>query len=243
MQDMPTSKYTRIQELISAYEVFESLHGSQDLTQFGKYLVNKSTNQEPSLHINLQNSSAIDYNPIINGMMPVSASLAMLIRRLYRYTIIYSKTGLESIGLENLEDFNYLISVKHLNNRSKTELINWNIAEFSSGIEVIKRLIRKGLIEETAHPSDKRSKLLKITPQGETVLKDTFTIMPDILKIAFGTLKDEEISIILKILYPLEKWHWSQLTQARELAWTSLLSHFEISPESNPHFEPPFTKE
>jgi hypothetical protein len=229
MQDTPTSKYNRIQELISAYEVFESLHGSQDLAQFGKYLVNKSTNQEPSLHIDLQNSGVIDYNPIINGMMPISASLAMLIRRLYRYTIIYSKTGLESIGLENLEDFNYLISVKHLNNRTKTELINWNIAEFSSGIEVIKRLIRKNLIEETAHPTDKRSKLLKITPLGENVLKDTFTIMPEILNIAFGTLKNEEISKMLKILYPLEKWHWHHLSQARELNWQDLIQHFQDS--------------
>ncbi len=73
-------------------------------------------------------------------------------------------------------DFQFLFILKEHSEMTKSELIHANNMEMSSGIEVVKRLLKQDWIEEKANPDDKRSKLIKVNTAGEEVLlqyKDT----------------------------------------------------------------------
>jgi DNA-binding MarR family transcriptional regulator len=56
-------------------------------------------------------------------------------------------------------------------------IIDMNIHEKTTGMEVIKRLLNNGLIEQTDDPKDRRSKRLLITGKGMGVLFGTFEEM------------------------------------------------------------------
>jgi len=228
-----SGKYNRIQELIELYEEYETSTGQTDNLGFASFLIAK---QESPKQVSSPAQKILElcFNPIIKKSMPLRASLAMLIRRLYRYTLLYSKKALENTAINNLEDLNYLLSLRILETPSKTELINWNVSEFSSGIEVIKRLIKNGFIDELPSENDKRSKKLKITDKGSLAIAATMEHLPHLATIAFGQLSDEQVKTITEALYPLEKWHWDNLTTAKDLNWKELLSHLEIIEEGNP---------
>jgi DNA-binding MarR family transcriptional regulator len=220
-----SDKYNSIQELIKAYGEFEANHGGGDMEAFAHYVLQSSSHEKS---IEKDGFPTLGLNPIINEIMPIRGSLGMVVRRLYRYTLIYSKKAMEEIGLNNLEDFNYLISLWTLVNPTKSELINWNVSEFSSGIEVIKRLIKNELIVEMADEQDKRSKRLRITESGKAKLNACFEYMPQLTEIAFGKINDEQVKALLTALYPLEKWHWEHLSTVKDLPWTELIAHFQL---------------
>ena len=73
-------------------------------------------------------------------------------------------------------DFQFLFILKEHSEMTKSELIHVNNMEMSSGIEVVKRLLKQNWIEEKANPQDKRSKLIRVNTAGEDALlqyKDT----------------------------------------------------------------------
>lgn len=69
-------------------------------------------------------------------------------------------------------DYQYLYILKEHGEMSKSELITANFMEMSSGIEVVKRLLKKGWINESPHPRDQRAKLIGLTAEGSAVLED-----------------------------------------------------------------------
>ena len=68
-------------------------------------------------------------------------------------------------------DYQYLYILKEHGGMSKSELIAANFMEISSGIEVIKRLLKKDWINESPHPRDQRAKLIGLTAEGAAVLE------------------------------------------------------------------------
>ena len=58
--------------------------------------------------------------------------------------------------------------------QTKTELNALNAMEKTSGAEIIRRLVAKGLAEECPDERDRRSVLVTITPQGRAELMKVF---------------------------------------------------------------------
>lgn len=74
----------------------------------------------------------------------------------------------------------------------KPELIRYNLLEFSPGMEVIRRLIRKGLIEDYDDPEDGRSKKVRITGRGSAVFRESLAEMTKASRIIGGGLSSKE---------------------------------------------------
>jgi DNA-binding MarR family transcriptional regulator len=90
---------------------------------------------------------------------------------------------------------------------TKSDLINYHRAEFSSGIAVINRLLNKKFLEEYPDQMDKRAKRLRITEAGKFKLFSCFEHLELLSKDIFQYLSQEEKEILYQILSRLERNH------------------------------------
>ena len=73
---------------------------------------------------------------------------------------------------------------------------------------IVDKLQRKGLLERKAHPSDRRTWLLYITPAGKGVIKQLQPLALKVLERATGQIPEEEVrklnNQMQKIIYNLQ---------------------------------------
>ena len=74
------------------------------------------------------------------------------------------------------------------------------LSEFPSGIDIINRLIKMEYMEEFPDETDRRSKRLRITPQGMAIVQQCFPELTRVADIAFGTLTDGEKAVLVHLL-------------------------------------------
>jgi DNA-binding MarR family transcriptional regulator len=89
----------------------------------------------------------------------------------------------------------------------KADVIRKNVTEKSSGNEVLKRLLRQQLIEETKNPNDKRSKLLKLTPAGFAAINAVRIQLEKMGNLVAGDLTEQEKEILITMLSRLNDYH------------------------------------
>jgi DNA-binding MarR family transcriptional regulator len=137
--------------------------------------------------------------------MPVT--LGKLVYYMYRYARFYTKKALKDQALHSLDEFTFLVTMMHMPPISKTELINKMVYDKTSGMEIIKRLIRDGLLAETDNPDDKRSKLVTITDLGRGVLFSSFGELGKVSRIIPGNLTSDELYTLIHLLDKLDVHH------------------------------------
>lgn len=133
--------------------------------------------------------------------------LSRLISLNYRYAKGYTKKALEGTALQTVEEFSYLIVLMTYDSLSKTELILKNVMGKTSGTEVIKRLLKKGLIRQSGDKQDKRSQLVTITSKGLKEMKKVFPKMQMASDIITGNLSLREQQTLVFLLQKLEAYH------------------------------------
>lgn len=204
---MDTSKYKLLQGLLPYIEDYE----------------NNSETQQPSVDgfaewLNIQLAEEIELK---HGEMDKDFSkqqyfspdesaeieISTLISHLYKFTKHYSKKILDSTVLSTLEDFGFMATLMQGRGMSRTELIGKHVIEFTSGTEVIKRLKKHELIEESRDTRDKRCKILSITDKGHKLMLKVFAEMNNVAFIVNGNLTSLEKKILLKILQKLTSFH------------------------------------
>ena len=90
---------------------------------------------------------------------------------------------------------------------SKGELITKQVMEKTSGSEIIRRLIKKGLIVESPDENDKRSIRVSVTKYGREEILKILPIMSKVTKIVAGNLNAEEINTLSYLLKKLDYFH------------------------------------
>jgi DNA-binding MarR family transcriptional regulator len=120
---------------------------------------------------------------------------------------MYTKKALKESNIKTVDEFSFLITLMTHNEMTKQELINLQIMEKTSGIEIINRLIRLEFIEQFDDEKDKRSKLLRITETGRRELMMILPRMNMVSKIVVGTLTKEEQNILTYLLRKLDHFH------------------------------------
>lgn len=192
-------------ELVMEWGQFEQNHKDGTLEEFCRhYLIQK------------RDESEIQQN--FNGIVPpdLNTYLAKLIGRIYQIVELYSKIAIRSIpDLYNLDDFYFLNTIKHLELPKKTDIIHHNFAQLSSGIDVLNRLRKKGLIEEYADPGDKRAKLLRTTQQGEDVLTKCYAELYKVNDAIFFNMPQADKRLCIQLLKGLELKHAKIVTELK----------------------------
>jgi MarR family transcriptional regulator, lower aerobic nicotinate degradation pathway regulator len=136
----------------------------------------------------------------------MDVSINRFISLMYRYTRFYGKKALENLPLQ-YDEFSYLVTLYSNGGMSKTELINMNVQEKTTGMEIIKRLVNNGFVFQTDDPHDRRSQRLEISPLGTEILRGAFGGMAKVSSIVTGNLTLAEKRNLLNTLQKMETFH------------------------------------
>jgi DNA-binding MarR family transcriptional regulator len=79
---------------------------------------------------------------------------------------MYCKDALADTEIKSPDEYSFLYHLSLADSFRKMELIHIHLLEAPSGIEVIKRLLKKGFIEEFDDAEDKRAKRVRLTVEG-----------------------------------------------------------------------------
>jgi DNA-binding MarR family transcriptional regulator len=180
-------------ELVNQWAAFEKEHPGAAITDFCRYMLIKEKQQaeDPGF---------------LGGVIPpdLHSRFAKLIGRINKIHVSVSLPLLREYAINSFEDFAFLNSINKLERPRKTDVINSNFVELSSGLLIIGRLKKNGWISEKGDETDKRSKRLSLSTKGRKVLEQVYKRIGELNKQCFKDLSDDDIMICLKLLSPIE---------------------------------------
>ena len=130
-----------------------------------------------------------------------------LLVHLNRYARTYSKAAMYGSNFSTQEEFIYLINLKAFGAMSKMELIKKNIQDKPVGMQIINRLIKQEWVVQTDSHTDKRSKLIEITPKGSEALEAQMAQIRKATKMVTGNLTEHEKMELIRLLTKLDHFH------------------------------------
>lgn len=223
------SIFKLLQELLPLLEEYSSTQGDKNLYMrgFTFWLFQKISNEmDNELSFNSHNT-----NPAI-GKAPLDMQVLYLTTHLSRFSNHYIKKALEGTDFVRPDDFHYLAVLAHTDSMTKSELIYSNITSMPSGIEVIKRLLKTGFIEEFADPNDKRSKRVRITESGYKEVMKTADEMAKAGKILGADLTNKEKLTLVTLLELMNNYHTDSFEKDRTKSLDNLLEKIIKKTES-----------
>ncbi|PLW92232.1 MAG: MarR family transcriptional regulator [Marinilabiliales bacterium] len=110
-----------------------------------------------------------------NHDLSIDMELTFLLMMQNKHYKNYCKEALSHSEINSPDEYSFLYHLTLVDSFRKMELIHLHLLEAPSGIEVIKRLLKKGFIEEFDDEEDKRAKRIRITPKGRL---ETETLIP-----------------------------------------------------------------
>ena len=156
--------YPLLHELLDLVERYEEFRGNaeQSMSNFLRF-ADQSLEQQASTEESKTGSKGDAY---------LNAVIARDISFVYRYMRYLVRKAIKDTPLQTIDEYSYLITLMAKGEMTKTELNNYNVVEKTSGSEIIRRLLKSGLISQTRNLEDRRSLLLSITPEGRKVVKE-----------------------------------------------------------------------
>lgn len=189
------SKKVGDDSLMSMEGFLQYLNPQQDINDYKSQLV---THDEKNT---LDHQHKIDIN--------IERIIAQHLIIMNRYIKFYSRTAFSDSRIKTLEEFSFLMTVVQFQQIPKSELIKRNITEKSSGIEIINRMIKNGMLMQVDNPNDMRSQMIQITDMGKGELYKIFKNMDTLGHIATAPLNDVEKAQLAKSLKKLDEFHYS----------------------------------
>jgi DNA-binding MarR family transcriptional regulator len=135
--------------------------------------------------------------------------LSFLLVMQSRYYKTYAKKVLGESELTSPDGFSFLYHLNHADSFRKMELIKMHHLEPPSGIEVLKRLLNKGLIEEFDDADDKRAKRISITDKGKKELQRIMPKMKEVFHLMTAELSLNEKLHAIGFLKQMNDFHTS----------------------------------
>ncbi len=190
------------QPLILNWESYLQFEKNPTLEGFAKYLLTSSTKK------NHDDDAIVPFQEVMTGQTTsyLAPEAAELIFRLNKFINIYGKPIVQEFGLHTMNEFVILASLLELREQSKKELIEDHLIEFTTGMDMLRRMIKNGLLTERVNQKDKRQKLISLSKYGtETLFKilGKLNTINDVL----GDLTKEEREAFLKVLKRLNAFH------------------------------------
>ena len=189
---------TAIIEAFKNYQLSRTEGTKSSLTNFAIWI-----NEQQYLQGQPTDSGHAD----IIGRNDINVEISKLIVYLNRYSRFLIKKGLVEFPELINEDLSYIYTLMTAESMTKIQLIEKNVHEKPSGLEVIKRLIKHGLIGERDDENDKRSKRVFLTEKGRTLFFKSVENMSKISKIIAGDLTEQEKGTLFTLLKKLENFH------------------------------------
>lgn len=191
-------------QLIEDLASFENSSTELTLDNFILFLNQKHTNIDFTTEVLKGSINAEELQEFDDNR---SRDITILITFMFKYAKNYLKKALENSVINTPDEFAFLITMLRNESLTKTELINNLVTEKTSGVETIKRLIKKGLLEEFKVSNDRKSVHIKITEAGKKSILEITPIMNKVTKVITGNLSESELNTLSSILMKLEVFH------------------------------------
>lgn len=133
--------------------------------------------------------------------------IAMYLSFMARYAQFYGRRVFRGSEVYSEDDWGVLVSLYPTGRMTKTEVMRGCIMEKSSGNEVLKRLLKNGLLREFPHPDDGRSKLVELTDAGRAAFESVQHGISNLANTVVADLDEEEKQALLRILIKLNRYH------------------------------------
>lgn len=204
--------------LIENWEEYLLKGGDGTMKQFATYLLEKE--QEDALERSWagddeQMQEYIEQNAKTHQFKHQSPQAATLIWRLYKFIRLYTKPVIGLAGLASNDEFAIMATIDARKECSKKVAITENLIEFTTGMDMIKRLLKAGILIDKSNQEDKREKLISLTEKGKQLLYsiyEKFSTIQDVL----GELPDRERSILVDYLKNLDSFHTKNIGMKHE---------------------------
>jgi len=209
--------------LINQFFSFDEGKGNQEeysIDEFIGYLNAKSGSRE----LEMREISGDNDAFLMDEYRNEARDISILIVLMNRYAKWYIKKVLKNSNLHSPDEFSFLITLMTYNSLSKSELITKQVMEKTSGSEIISRLIKRGLIVESADDNDRRSVRVSITRSGREELLRVLPLMGKVTKIVAGNLSNEEVNTLSYLLKKLDYFHNDIYNNKRGLPLSDILS-------------------
>lgn len=196
--------------LVEQWEAFVKAKAGTTVDDFAKWVLTKEKPESIPTK-----STTPFYDPLLQEAqlqgdypsIPTSQGLAIhIVIRLFKAIRFYFKPTLQKHGFKSLEEFLFLATLSWKNNISKKTLCRTNMTDIPTGIDIIKRLIQQGLVDELENPEDKREKLLRATDLGNQKLFQLFSD-PEETADVMADMKTEERLIFMRMIDRLNNFH------------------------------------
>lgn len=191
--------YKLLSDLIPLIEQYQNEGHIDNVDAFAEWMINKTVGPTPQ--------KPMDNLDDVEMHGTLEAKICQYISLMYKYLRLYFKKGLDGSVLKTTDDFGFLTSLVLLGDMKKNELIQKNTCEFTSGMEVIRRLERHELIRSYRDLEDKRARRVMATEKGHRVFIKLMPMLEKIGTVAVGDLTEPEKNQILKLLSKLNDFH------------------------------------
>ncbi len=153
-----------------------------------------------------------------------ATDISILIVLLFRYAKGYIRKALRNSPIKSADEFSFLMTLMTYKNLSKSELIQKQVMEKTSGTEIINRLIKLGLIEQADNESDKRSIMVNMTEYGRAEIYKILPQMQMVSQIVTGNLNETEKSTLAYTLRKLDYFHNDVFINKKDIELKDLLT-------------------
>jgi DNA-binding MarR family transcriptional regulator len=143
---------------------------------------------------------------LVGGVVPSlnDGLLLKIIGRISKLNMAYANIALKGTGLNQIEEFGILQTIRKEKNPKKTEVIYANLFELSSGTDMLNRMKERGLIKEYGDQEDKRSKRIELTPRGERVSEICIASIERNAIMLMHDLSDDDKDLCIQLLKNVE---------------------------------------
>src|SRR5258705_8849767 len=180
-------------ELVNLWGAFSTKHPAGSIEDFCRhYLAHRQQRETKGI--------------LVGGVVPsiTDGLLLKIIGRISKLNMNYANLALKGTGLNQIEEFGILVTIRHEKNPKKTEVIYAILFELSSGTDMLTRLKCRGLIKEYNDKDDKRSKRLELTAKGEKVDELCKTKISKNATMMMHDLGDDDKQLCIQLLKNIE---------------------------------------
>ena len=192
-----------IGELIQWFETFmeENPDGGADINSFIIWLNTKLFADEHAK----QSEHDQDF---------LDMELSFLLALQNRHYKSYAKDALIESDLSSPEGFSFLYHLSLVDSYRKMELIKMHQLEPPSGIEVLKRLLKRNFIEEFDDPDDGRAKRICITESGKQKIQEVLPKMKKVFSSMTANMSLNEKLHVLSFLKQMNDYHVNKTSRS-----------------------------
>ena len=179
--------------LVNEWAAFEKKHPDANIEDFCRHYLASQRHAEVK-------------GPLVGGVVPTinDGLLLKIIGRISKLNMNYANLALKGTGLNQIEEFGILLTIKQEKNPKKTEVIYANLYELSSGTDMLARMKKRGLIKEYDDKEDRRSKRLELTAKGEKVVDACKTKILKNATMMMNDLTEDDKQLCIQLLKNVE---------------------------------------